>query len=353
MKKVLVGMSGGVDSTAAAMILKEQGYSVTGATLKMFNPDDLPEGRSFGALSDANDASKAAEKLGIPHMVIDMSDLFKKHVMEYFVRAYENGETPNPCVECNRHIKFGAMLQKAEELGFDYIATGHYARVEENPQGRLVLLRPEDSSKDQTYVLYSLNQRQLAHTLFPLSGYEKEEIRLMVKEAGLLNADKPDSQDICFVPDGDYAGFIKSFTGKNYAAGNFIDSNGKILGSHQGIINYTIGQRKGLGIALGKPVFVTKKSATDNTVTLGQGEDLYASELFARDLNWISIPELSGSLRVAAKTRYSQKEQPAIIEPYNDSIIKVTFDEPQRAVTPGQAVVFYDGNIVVGGGAII
>lgn len=353
MKKVLVGMSGGVDSTAAAMILKEQGYSVTGVTLKMFSPDDLPDGRSFGGLSDADDAGKAAEKLGIPHIVADMSDLFKKHVMEYFARAYENGETPNPCVECNRHIKFGAMLKKAEELGFDYIATGHYARIEESENKRLVLLRPEDSSKDQTYVLYSLNQRQLARTLFPLSGYEKDEIRRMVKEAGLLNADKPDSQDICFVPNGDYAGFIKSFTKKEYAAGNFINPAGEILGVHQGIINYTIGQRKGLGIALGRPVFVTKKSAADNAVTLGQAEDLYTSELYARDLNWISIPELSGNLRVTAKTRYSQKEQPAIVEPYKDKLVKVSFDEPQRAVTPGQAVVFYDGNIVVGGGTII
>lgn len=354
MAKVLVGMSGGVDSSVAAKILMDKGYDVTGVTLKLYDNDDIvtKETRTCCSLTDVEDARSVAYKLGFEHYVFNFKDKFKKDVMDKFSESYLNGETPNPCIECNRHIKFDKMLQRAEELGFDYIATGHYAHIVFNDKtGRYNMIRPKDRSKDQTYVLYALTQHQLEHTLFPLADYDKVTVRKIAEEAGLINSRKPDSQDICFVPDGDYASYIKKSTGATPQEGNFIDKNKNILGTHGGIINYTIGQRKGLGVTFGKPMFVVEKNVSDNTVTLGEQEELFKSTLYADDVNLISVEKLDGPMRVTAKTRYSQKETPATVVPFKNGI-KVTFDEPQRAISAGQAVVLYDGEVVVGGGTI-
>ena len=273
--------------------------------------------------------------------------------MQQFADCYLCGRTPNPCIECNRHVKFDKMLRRALELGYDYIATGHYAvREYDENTGRYLLKRPKDRSKDQTYVLYALTQEQLSHTLFPLGSLEKQEVRAAAEKAGLVNSSKPDSQDICFVPDGDYVSFIKKLTGAEVREGSFTDTEGKVLGTHKGIINYTVGQRKGLGIALGKPAYVVRKDVESNTVVLGDESDLYTSVLTAEDVNLISVEALEAPIRITAKTRYSQHEQPAVLSYVGDGIYKVVFDEPQRAVTSGQAVVFYDGDIVVGGGTI-
>jgi len=356
-KKVMVGMSGGVDSSVAAKILCDSGYEVTGVTLKLFSDDDIIQEkttRTCCSLSDVEDARSVAYKLGFEHMVFNFKDCFSECVMKNFAQSYICGKTPNPCIECNRHIKFDKMLNRAETLGYDYIATGHYALREfDEKSGRFILSRPKDRSKDQTYVLYGMTQHQLEHTLFPLYGYEKEEVRKIAEAAGLVNSRKPDSQDICFVPDGDYAAFIRKFSGAEIKEGNFIDKYGNILGTHKGIINYTIGQRKGLGIALGKPVFVTAKNPVDNTVTLGDEADLFTSELLADDVNLISVEKITEPMRVTAKTRYNQTDRPAVVTQLDDGKIKVVFDEPQRAVTSGQAVVLYDGEKVVGGGTII
>ena len=356
-KKVMVGMSGGVDSSVAAKILCDSGYEVTGVTLKLFSDDEIIQekpSRTCCSLSDVEDARSVAYKLGFEHMVFNFKDCFSECVMKKFAASYICGKTPNPCIECNRHIKFDKMLNRAETLGYDYIATGHYALREfDEKSGRFILNRPKDRSKDQTYVLYGMTQHQLEHTLFPLYGYEKEEVRKIAESAGLVNSRKPDSQDICFVPDGDYAAFIRKFSGADIKEGNFIDKYGNILGTHKGIINYTIGQRKGLGIALGKPVFVTAKNPIDNTVTLGDESDLFTSELLADNVNLISVEKITEPMRVTAKTRYNQTDRPAVVTQLDDGKIKVVFDEPQRAVTSGQAVVLYDGEKVVGGGTII
>lgn len=356
MAKVMVGMSGGVDSSVAAKVLLDSGYDVTGVTLKMFASDDIieTETRTCCSLSDVEDARAVAYKLGFDHVVLNFREIFREHVIDKFINSYITGKTPNPCIECNRHIKFDKMLRKAEELGFDYIATGHYALKEYNEStGRYYLRRPADRSKDQTYVLYSLTQRQLEKTLFPLSAYEKTEVRKIAEEAGLVNSRKPDSQDICFVPDGKYADFIRKNTDRGTEEGNFTDMQGNILGKHMGIIHYTIGQRKGLGIALGKPAFVVSKDAETNTVVLGSNDDLFTSELIAEDVNFMSVERLDGEMRVTAKPRYNCTDSPAVISMLPDGKVKVVFDTPQRAVTSGQAVVFYDGDIVVGGGTIV
>lgn len=358
MKKVMVGMSGGVDSSVAAMLLREQGCEVMGVTLKLFSDEDInaaqKEGKTCCALSDVMDARSVAYRLGFEHIVFNFKDNFREHVMKQFADSYLCGRTPNPCIECNRHVKFDKMLRRALELGYDYIATGHYAVNEyDEASGRWLLKRPADHSKDQTYVLYSLTQEQLSHTLFPLGTLEKSQVRALAEGAGLVNSAKPDSQDICFVPDGDYAGFIKRFTGADVPHGNFVDTQGNVLGEHKGIISYTVGQRKHLGISLGKPAYVVRKDVAANTVTLGTEADLYTKALIADDFNLISVPELTEPMRVTAKTRYSQKEQPAVVSCIGGGRYMIEFDEPQRAVTSGQAVVIYDGDIVVGGGTII
>ena len=355
MKKVIVGMSGGVDSSVAALLLREQGYDVLGVTLRLFSDDDivLAEGKEFCGAAGAEDAKKVADKLGIEHTVLDLSDSFRRKVMGSFADSYLRGETPNPCIECNRHIKFGEMLGRARELGYDCVATGHYAVNEyDEERGRWLLKRPHDKHKEQTYVLYSLTQEQLSHVIFPLGELEKARVRELADSAGLINSHKPDSQDICFVPDGKYAEFIKNFTNAEIKSGSFVSCSGKVLGEHKGIINYTIGQRKGLGISLGKPAYVVRKDVAGNTVTLGDEKDLYTDHLTAYNVNLISVERLDGPMRVTAKTRYSQNEVPAIVTDMGGGEYRVEFESPQRAVTSGQAVVFYDGDIVVGGGTI-
>ena len=351
MKKVMVGMSGGVDSSVAAMLLRDQGYEVMGVTLKLFSDEDIDQAQKDGktccALNDVMDARSVAYKLGFEHVVFNFKDNFREYVMKNFSDSYLCGRTTNPCIECNRHVKFDKMLRRALELGYEYIATGHYAVNEyDEASGRWLLKRPKDRSKDQTYVLYSLTQEQLSHTIFPLGGLDKTQVRELAGKVGLINSEKPDSQDICFVPDGDYAAFIRRFTGADVPCGN-------VLGEHKGIINYTVGQRKHLGISLGKPAYVVSKDVASNTVTLGDEKDLYTKSLIADDFNLISVPEITEPMRVTAKTRYSQKEQPATVTYLGEGKYKVEFDEPQRAVTSGQAVVLYDGDVVVGGGTII
>lgn len=355
--KVLVAMSGGVDSSVAALILKENGYSLIGATMKLFSDEMIipPKSddytKSCCTLDDTLDAKSVAMRMGFPHYVFNYKDDFKKEVIERFVCAYENGLTPNPCIECNSHLKFDRLMQRALELGCDYIATGHYARVEE-ANGRFILKRAADENKDQSYVLYLLTQEQLSKCRFPLGNMHKDEIRRIAAENGFVNANKPDSQDICFIPDGDFVEFIKKYRNTDYPEGDFLDTEGNVIGRHKGAIKYTIGQRKGLGMGFGKPMYVCGKCMKDNTVTLSGNEELFKKELKAGRLNWISLEELKEPIRVTAKIRYSHKGAAATVYPEGETV-RVVFDEAQRAITPGQAAVFYDGDIVVGGGTIL
>jgi len=356
LKKAMVAMSGGVDSSVAALLMKEQGYQTMGITLKLYGNDDvgLSRGHTCCSLDDVEDARAVAYRLGIPFYVFNFTERFQSEVICRFIRCYSEGGTPNPCIDCNRYIKFDALGQRMQELGFDYVVTGHYANVELDPvSGRYLLKKGLDTSKDQSYVLYHLTQEQLAHTLFPLGHLPKTQVRALAEQYGFVNAHKHDSQDICFVPDGDYSIFIERYSGRRFPEGNFVDGSGNILGRHQGIIRYTIGQRKGLGMASSEPLYVCGKQPEQNTVTVGPGSQLYSNSLIARDINLISVASIERPLRVKAKIRYRQQEQWATVTQTAEDELKVVFDEPQRAIAPGQAVVCYDGNVVVGGGTIL
>lgn len=345
-------MSGGVDSSAAAAILKEQ-YDVTGVTLRLFTNEDiqLDRSRSCCSLDDVEDARSVANRLDIPFYVYNFGDRFRECVIDKFNNSYINGLTPNPCIDCNRFIKFDALLKRAELLGQDYIATGHYVRRRyDEKTGRFQLLKGTDPAKDQSYVLYGMTQQQLAKTLFPIGELTKPQTRAIAEKYGLVNAAKPDSQDICFVPDGDYARFIEAYTGKKFPCGDFVDRDGNVLGQHSGIIRYTVGQRKGLGIALGKPAYVIEKDIENNRVVLGSNEELFGDTTYAFDVNWVSYECAHSPVRVCARVRYNQQEQPATLYPLENGNIKVVFDKPQRAITFGQALVCYDGELLVCGG---
>lgn len=355
-KKVVVGMSGGVDSSVAAYLLKNQGYDVIGVTMQIWQDEDeftQEENGGCCGLSAVEDARRVAERLGIPYYVMNFKREFKENVMDYFTAEYLKGRTPNPCIACNRYVKWEALLKRSLEIGADYIATGHYARIEQLSNGRFAIKNSVTAAKDQTYALYNLTQDQLAHTLMPVGAYEKDEIRRIAEDVGLMVAHKKDSQEICFIPDDDYAGFIdRECKGKVPPAGNFISADGEILGKHKGITHYTVGQRKGLGIALGHPVFVTEIRPDTNEVVLGENEDVFTNELYADHLNFMSIPDIPEEKMLMAKIRYSHAGSMCRVIRTGADEVRCEFLEPVRAVTPGQAVVFYDGDYVAGGGII-
>lgn len=349
MAKVVVGMSGGVDSSVAAYLLKEQGYDVIGVTMQLWEGEDV-EGNCCG-LTAAEDARAVAARIGIPHYVFNFKDVFKEKVIDYFIKEYLNGATPNPCIACNRYVKWEALMHRAMEIGADYIATGHYANIVTHPvTGRFTLKTAEN--KDQSYALYNLTQEQLSKTLMPDGAYPKSEIRKIAEKIGLVVANKPDSQDICFVPDGNYSEFINSNTDAVITEGDFVDCEGNVIGRHKGITNYTIGQRKGLGIALGVPAYVTSIDKENNRVVIGSNEDLFKNHVIVKDYNPMGLGKITEEVRCYGKVRYNQTKAPCIIRPKGE-YIEAVFDEPQRAVTPGQAAVFYDDEYVVGGGVIV
>jgi tRNA-specific 2-thiouridylase len=355
--RVIIGMSGGVDSSVAAYLLKKQGYDVIGVTMKIWeDPKSDVKEREGGccSLSAVEDARRVADLLDIPFYVMNLKDIFKETVINYFLNEYGRGRTPNPCIACNRFVKFGELMRRAFALDAYYVATGHYGIIEyDDTKGRYLLKKSKAEGKDQTYVLYNLTQEQLKHTLMPLGRFNnKEEIREIARELGLVVAEKPESQEICFVEDNDYTKFIKENAKYKIKPGYFIDTKGNILGKHKGITNYTIGQRKGLGIAVGRPLYVVDIDAERNIIILGDGEEVFGKELIAEDVNFISVEKLESPMRVKAKIRYTAKEEPATIYPVEDNMVKVVFENPVRAITPGQAVVFYDDDIVVGGGII-
>lgn len=354
--RVVIGMSGGVDSSVAAAVLKEKGYDVIGVTMRLWDGEEINGCVSEStccSLSAVEDARRVAHKIGIDYHVLDFRKEFSEFVIDYFVDEYINGRTPNPCIACNKFLKFDAMAKKARLLDADYIATGHYAKIEKSEDGRFLLKRAEAAAKDQTYALYNLTQEQLSRLILPLGDFaDKDAVRDYADKHKLATASKPDSQEICFVPDNDYASFIRRRIGALPAEGDFVDIRGNVLGRHKGIVNYTVGQRKGLGIAFGKPMFVIRIDAANNRVVLGEQGTEFSDTLYAVKPNFIAFEELTEPIRVEAKVRYSAK--PARCTVSNDGdMIKVVFDEPQRAITPGQAVVFYDGNIVVGGATIM
>ena len=355
-KKVVVGMSGGVDSSVAAYLLKEQGYDVIGVTMQIWQDEDRAIQEENGGccgLSAVDDARRVAADLGIPYYVMNFKKEFKRDVIDYFIEEYRQGRTPNPCIACNRYVKWESLLKRSLDIGAAYIATGHYARIVKLDNGRYTLMRSATLAKDQTYALYNLTQEQLSCTLMPVGEYSKDEIREIAETINLQVASKPDSQDICFVPDGDYASFIEETTGEKVVPGNFVDLDGNILGQHKGIIHYTVGQRKGLGLSLGKPVFVLKIRPETNEVVIGDNEDALSYTLRANRINFMSVEDLEGDKRVFAKIRYNHKGAWCTVKKCGEDEILCTFEEPQRAITPGQAVVLYDGDYVFGGGTII
>jgi tRNA-specific 2-thiouridylase len=380
-KKAVVAMSGGVDSSVAAALMLEQGYACIGVTLKLYdNGGSGPAGTGWReryagtasaihrgccsgtapsiqkgccSLADVNDAKNVAFRLNMPHYVLNFTEEFREQVIRRFIETYERGATPNPCIDCNRYIKFDHLLLRAKQLDFEYLVTGHYARIEKDPaNGRFLLKKARDAKKDQSYVLYCLTQDQLRQTLFPLGDLTKPQVREIALAKNFGNAEKGDSQDICFVPDRDYGAFMEQYTGKTYPEGDIIDTEGKALGRHRGIVRYTIGQRRGLGVAANEPLYVAAKSVKDNTVTLGPEMSLYTKALAVDGLNLIICPRIERPLRVTVKTRYLQAEQRALVEQTGENTARIEFDEPQRAATPGQAAVFYDGEYVAGGGTI-
>ncbi len=356
-KKVVIGMSGGVDSSVAAWLLKEQGYDVIGVTMQIWQDEEnevMEENGGCCGLSAVEDARRVAGQLGIPYYVMNFKREFKERVMDYFVDEYLRGRTPNPCIACNRYVKWESLLRRSLAIGADYIATGHYARVERLPGGRYAVRTSVTAAKDQTYALYNLTQDQLAHTLMPVGEYTKEEIREMAEKLGLQVAHKKDSQEICFIPDHDYARFIEENAGEVPPEGNFVDREGHVLGRHRGIIHYTVGQRKGLNLSMGRPVFVTAICPETNEVVIGDAGDVFTDRLVCGNVNWMAMDGLrGGEARVKAKIRYSHKGAPCRIREREDGLVECVFDEPQRAVTPGQAVVFYQGDYVAGGGTIL
>lgn len=355
-KRALIAMSGGVDSSVAAYLMRENGYECMGVTMKLFANEDVGVSREHSccSLDDVEDARSVAFSLGMPYYVFNFSDRFKEDVIDGFIDAYENGRTPNPCIDCNRFLKFEKLFHRAKELSYDYVVTGHYAQIEFNEEnGRFLLKKAVDDTKDQSYVLYSLTQEQLAHVQFPLGGMHKTQAREIAEAQGFINARKHDSQDICFVQTGKYSDFIEQFTGKAYPEGDFVSVDGEVLGRHKGIIRYTVGQRKGLGIAFQKPMYVVKVDPASNQVVLGSNEDLFGRELTAKDINLISVERITEPMRVKAKVRYRHQEQWATVDQPDADTLHVVFDEPQRAITSGQAVVLYDGDVVVGGGTIV
>ena len=353
--RALIAMSGGVDSSVAARMMASQGYDCVGCTMRLYENDvvgmDLMD--TCCSLENTQDARGVTEKIGIPYHIVHYENLFRQEVIEPFIDEYLHGRTPNPCIECNRKLKFEHLYEKMKELGCDILVTGHYARVRyDEESGRYQLLKAVDPAKDQSYVLYVLTQEQLAHVQFPLGDQDKHTTREIAAESGFKNADKHDSQDICFVPDGDYAGFIRRYSGKECPAGDFVDADGNVLGRHKGIIHYTLGQRRGLGIPAAHRCYVTKIDPESNTVTLGTNDDLMKTTLYARKVNLIAMDRIESPLRCSAKIRYRHKEQPCTVTQPEDDLLKVVFDEPQRAITPGQSVVLYDGDVVIGGGVI-
>ena len=355
-KKALIAMSGGVDSSVAAFLTQQAGFDCIGVTMRLYDnaPDSDSESATCCSLEDVEDARAVARRLGMPFYAFNFKSDFREKVIDKFICSYECGLTPNPCIECNRHLKFERLLRRGMELGCEYVVTGHYAQIrQDETTGRYILYKAADITKDQSYVLYTLTQEQLAHTRFPLGGMGKAEVRAIAREQGFINARKHDSQDICFVPDGDYVAFMEQYTGREYPGGDFLDLEGRIVGQHQGAVRYTLGQRKGLGLAMGAPVYVCDKDMSKNTVTVGPNEALYSTSLLADDWNWFPFAELMEPLRVSAKARYNQPPQPATVYPGENGTARVVFDTPQRALTPGQAVVLYDGDMVVGGGTII